>query len=189
MFEDLGPHEKARRLWAEEWEQVIQLSADKVEECFCVLTPEWEQHFKSEAAKESASYAALELELDTLAARMRIIKKTLAEGPRLLNARFQALMSEPPQGVFPFRGSLQFLPDSGKVILVAANGDPILETLRTATGDEHAEAARIKERRRQMDMFPQAETGLESTSGAEALSSPVREDKNAAEADSDEIPF
>jgi len=188
-MEDLGPHEEARRLWAEEWEGAIQLKKETVEECFCVLTPEWERHFKAEAAKESASYAALEQRLDTLAAEMRTIKKTLAEGPRALNARFQALMTQPPQGVFPFRGSLQFLPDSGNVILVAANGEPILETLRKAIGEEFAEAARIRDRQRQLFMFPGSETALETTNGDEALLSPVREAENATAGDSDALPF
>lgn len=182
-------HERAARLWAEQWESAIELRKSHVEETHCVLSDEWAAHFRSEAAREDARFATLELRLDELLAEARVIKKVLAEGPRALNARYASLMATPPQGVFEFRGSLHFLPDTGHTLMVSANGDPIWETLRRATGEENVEARMISERNRQIPMFPGSETGLESQSDLEAAPSPASGSQNATKADSDEIPF
>jgi hypothetical protein len=159
-------HMKAATAYAAQIDRVVKLGEGRREEAYCILSPEWGAHFKAKAAQDAARFAELERELATLMARVKEIKRDLAEGPRQLNTRFQALMSDPPQGVFDFRGDLVFLPDTGHTILVAADGSPIYETFRKATGEEHAEASRLADHERQLQMFPESEptqAGTESS--------------------------
>jgi hypothetical protein len=182
-------HFRARDAWALQELQAVKIATSAREECHCVLSPEWEQHFRAKASQDGARFVELEREMAMLQARVREIKRELAEGPRQLLERYHALTTTPPQGVFNFQGTLMLLPETKHTILLAADGSPIWETFRKATGEEIVEADRIAERKRQLSMFPPEETGLESQSELEADALPASGAESPVDGDSDGIPF
>ena len=189
MSDRRSQHDAAWAAWLSQRASSIQLRKDHSDEFLCVLSYEQEAHFRAQAAKRNAEFDQLRRRLNELASEMRDIKRELEVGPPALLHRYQSLMSVPPQGVFPFSGAQEFLPDTGYTILVDTDGNPILETYRKATGEEHAMAAQIRERQRQLIMFPDAPEALESQNEAEASPTPVSQPENATEGDSGENPF
>ena len=182
-------HDEAWSAWLSQRTSSVQLRKEHSDEFLCVLSPEWEAHFRAQAAKRAAELKQKNARLMALMGEVRELKRELEAGPDDLLRQYQALMTNPPQGVFPFSGAQEFLPDTGHVILVDTDGQPILETFRRATGEEHAMAAAIRERQRQLDMFQPSQDGLESQNEAEALPSPVSKAESATAGDSDEMPF
>jgi hypothetical protein len=156
-------HTKAATTYAAQIDKAVKLGEGRREEAYCTLSPEWHMHFKAKAAQERTRLDALKVELASLKARVAQIQRELKDGPDVLNERYQALINDPPQGVFDFRGDLVFLPDTGHTILIAADGSPIYETFRKATGEEHAEASRLTEHERQLQMFPEQEPASADT--------------------------
>lgn len=124
---------------------LIELDPEHSEHYSCVLTPDWIPHFRQRGRESLDSLSDLEHAYEHLKAQAKRAKDRWEAAKAEAGNLSRAMLSEPPQGRFEFKGRLTVIRGTGHCILLDESGEPITETWRPLTDKERAELTKRDE--------------------------------------------